>query len=216
MSKSISEPYGWRAAAVRRACVLRQMPAQTKSSPALFIPRLGRYYAPGLRELTWREIPKKGTHRARKRGKPKGASGRRGAPKRSQKRVTKVAKAAKSNRRRSGPATLKRQLNEARARQAATAEILKIVASSPDDVKPVFEAIVVACARLFRCDRSFIHRCDGANFWAVAAGRSQRPSENPRSAVSAHRPGRSFPVACGGEPGNLAFAGLDRDRVTPA
>src|SRR5262249_31007011 len=34
---------------------------------------------------------------------------------------------------------------------------------------PVFEAIVTACARLFRCDRTFIQRCDGATYWAVAA-----------------------------------------------
>src|SRR5258706_12123744 len=34
-----------------------------------------------------------------------------------------------------------KDLKEARAQQAATAEILKVIASSPDDVQPVLEAV---------------------------------------------------------------------------
>jgi len=41
-----------------------------------------------------------------------------------------------------------KDLKEAREQQAATAEILKVIASSPDDVQPVFEAIVANAARL--------------------------------------------------------------------
>ena len=40
------------------------------------------------------------------------------------------------------------ELKEAREQQAATAEILKIIASSPSDANPVFEAIATSAKRL--------------------------------------------------------------------
>ena len=58
-----------------------------------------------------------------------------------------IAPAATRVKRRSvsGPS---KDLKEAREQQAATAEILKVIASSPDDVQPVFEAIVANANRL--------------------------------------------------------------------
>ena len=52
---------------------------------------------------------------------------------------------------------------EARAHQAATAEILKVIANSPSDVRPVFDAIADAAGRIFG-DR-------GVGLWLVQGDR---------------------------------------------
>jgi GAF domain-containing protein len=78
--------------------------------------------------------------RARRPGSTKGrnpAKAKRGATKPTTTRL-----------KRSSGSSLARDLNEAREQQAATAEILKVIASSPSDVQPVFEAIVANAARL--------------------------------------------------------------------
>ncbi|UWU69759.1 GAF domain-containing protein [Bradyrhizobium sp. NC92] len=54
--------------------------------------------------------------------------------------------ASRANRR--SVAGLSKDLKEAREQQAATAQILKVIASSPDDVHPVFEAIAISANRL--------------------------------------------------------------------
>ena len=66
-------------------------------------------------------------------------------------------------------ARLFNETQESLARQAATSEILRVVSQSPTDVQPVFETIVMTAVRLLRCDGSFILRCDGTTFAAVAA-----------------------------------------------
>ena len=97
--------------------------------------------------------PRKEGARSKQRSK-NSVSGRRGAlggtRKSARKSAPKVAKPARHKRRSSGArsAALARELSEARARQAATAEILKIIASSPSDVTPVFNAIVKSAVDL--------------------------------------------------------------------
>src|SRR5262245_59959997 len=53
---------------------------------------------------------------------------------------------------RSSASPLGKELNEAREQQGATAAILKVIASSPNDVQPVFNTIVLAAVRLLGCD----------------------------------------------------------------
>lgn len=43
---------------------------------------------------------------------------------------------------------LRRSLIEGREQQAATSEILRVIANSPTDVRPVFDAIVESAVRL--------------------------------------------------------------------
>jgi GAF domain-containing protein/CheY-like chemotaxis protein len=64
------------------------------------------------------------------------------------------------------------ETQEALERQTATAEILKVISSSPTDVQPVFEAIVRTAVSLIACDKAFLLRCDGETY-AVAAGASR-------------------------------------------
>ena len=50
---------------------------------------------------------------------------------------------------------------EARAQQAATAEILKVISSSPTDTQPVFDAIVTSAARLLPSTTNTLFFRDG-------------------------------------------------------
>src|SRR6478672_541507 len=58
----------------------------------------------------------------------------------------------------SGPS---KDLKEAHAQQAATAEILKVIASSPSDVQPVFEAIAESAMSLLDAWSVLVTRFDG-------------------------------------------------------
>ncbi|HEX7565952.1 MAG TPA: ATP-binding protein, partial [Bradyrhizobium sp.] len=79
-------------------------------------------------------------------------------------------------------ARLFNETREALERQTATADVLKIIAASPTDVQPVFEAIVQTAVRLLGCETSFIQRCDSSSFWSVARCRKEGllPLLNPR------------------------------------
>jgi GAF domain-containing protein/anti-sigma regulatory factor (Ser/Thr protein kinase) len=58
---------------------------------------------------------------------------------------------------------------EALERQTASADILKVIASSPSDVQPVFNAVVLTARRLLGREMAAILLCgDGATFRAVA------------------------------------------------
>jgi two-component system, NtrC family, sensor kinase len=61
-------------------------------------------------------------------------------------------------------------LKETREQQAATAEILKVIASSPSDVQPVFDAIVRSAAKLFEpCSATITTLKDDKLYWGATA-----------------------------------------------
>src|SRR5438105_7515222 len=65
-------------------------------------------------------------------------------------------------------AQLALELQEARERQAATAEVLKLISDSPTDLLPVFDRIVKNAARLCQSVLSAVYRRDGEHVHLVA------------------------------------------------
>jgi hypothetical protein len=56
---------------------------------------------------------------------------------------------------------LSRELSEARERETATSEVLRVIASSPNDVQPVFDTVVTSAARLCKAQFCWVFRFDG-------------------------------------------------------
>ena len=65
-------------------------------------------------------------------------------------------------------ARLAAELGEARERQAATAEVLSLIADAPTDLLPVFERIVRNAARLCQSVLSAVYRTDGKHVHLIA------------------------------------------------
>src|SRR5262249_43141938 len=83
----------------------------------------------------------------------------------------------------SGPGELERRLAAALEQQAATSEILRVIATSPSDVQPVFDAIAAAAARLCEADLSGLYRFDGTLIhFAAHHGRTPEEVEASRQA----------------------------------
>jgi len=73
-------------------------------------------------------------------------------------------------------ARLALELGEARERQAATAEVLSLIADAPTDLQPVFERIVKNAARLCHSVLSAVYRRDGDHVHLVAHDRFSEES----------------------------------------
>ena len=89
------------------------------------------------------------------------------------------------------------ELAEARSRQAATAEILRVISQSPADPQPVFESIVAAAARLLGCAMAAVLLRDGDAYvhTAGATPEGRMPGFAPIRVpidASANFPSRAF------------------------
>jgi hypothetical protein len=95
--------------------------------------------------------------------RPKTASAKlRGAPRGSRQRGSPVDDLQKQLDRRT------RELNEALEQQAATAEVLRIIASSPSDLQTVFNAILLDAVRLCEAKFGALFRFENGVFLLVA------------------------------------------------
>jgi GAF domain-containing protein len=61
-----------------------------------------------------------------------------------------------------------RERDEALAREKATAEVLRIISSSPGELKPVFEAMLANASRLCQASYGVMFLCEGEAFRTVA------------------------------------------------
>jgi GAF domain-containing protein/CheY-like chemotaxis protein len=87
---------------------------------------------------------------------------------------------------------LRKSLEEAQQRQAATGEILRLIAASPSDAQPVFEAIVAHAARLCEAEFSAVARLEGG-LLHLAATRHMTPEETAAyRTIFPREPGRHF------------------------
>src|SRR5262249_45397932 len=81
---------------------------------------------------------------------------------------------------RASTSELEKKLAEALEQQTATAEILRVIRSSPSNVQPVFDAVAVSAARLCESFDSAVWRREGDRLLLVArATLAQSPSRIP-------------------------------------
>ena len=92
--------------------------------------------------------------------------------------------------RKSSDAGLRQQLREARAQQAATAAILKVIARSPSNVQPVLDAIVSNVLRLLGATTAHVTRLEGGSLHLAAF------SKTDASGAAALK--RVYPMAASG------------------
>jgi GAF domain-containing protein len=99
---------------------------------------------------------------------------------------------------------LEKRLAESLEQQTATAEILRVISSSPTDVQPVFEAIVRSASRLCGGEYVVATRFDGALLHLVAQHNARPGAAEPVARLFPRPPRRDS---------SMGRAVLDRERV---
>jgi signal transduction histidine kinase/CheY-like chemotaxis protein len=85
------------------------------------------------------------------------------------------------------------ETQEALARQTASADILRVINSSPTDVTPVFNAVVEAAVRLLACDFALVIRSDGKTYSPVAGASPLGPMVDMGPSNLPIDPDQNFP-----------------------
>jgi two-component system, NtrC family, sensor kinase len=89
-------------------------------------------------------------------------------------------------------ARLTRELREALERQTATASILQLIASSPSDVQPVFDAVAERAMKLLDCWSVIVTRFDGEHVhFGAARGALPDTEQYVRQRYQSMRPDRA-------------------------
>jgi GAF domain-containing protein/CheY-like chemotaxis protein/anti-sigma regulatory factor (Ser/Thr protein kinase) len=89
---------------------------------------------------------------------------------------------------------LARLHTEAHERQAATSEILQVIARSPSDAQPVFEAIVTSAARLCQAEFSAVARVENGLLHLVAMSNMSPPETAAYRSLFPRPPARDFVI----------------------
>jgi two-component system, NtrC family, sensor kinase len=84
------------------------------------------------------------------------------------------------------------ETKEALEQQTATSEILRVIASSPTDVRPVFEAILKRAATLCEAQLGHLWLYEGGEQFRLGAGYGSRPDHLQWLQQGLHRFGRPF------------------------
>ena len=87
---------------------------------------------------------------------------------------------------------LRREIDEARAGQSATSEILSVISRSPSDIRPVFDAIVARAASLCEAEFSSVTRFEDGLLHLVALNNMSPEESAAFHSLFPRPPGRHF------------------------
>ncbi|MFZ2653170.1 MAG: GAF domain-containing protein, partial [Burkholderiaceae bacterium] len=90
-------------------------------------------------------------------------------------------------------ARLFNETQEALAHKTASADILRVISSSPTDVQPVFEAIVATAVKHLGCDIAVVQLCHGATYSPAALATPAGLMAVPGPALMPVDPEANFP-----------------------